>query len=243
MFRNGFVILGEYFLREWSFGGFGSFWMFWNEHPEYINVGHAQKERSSEWEIGKTTNIFGNAKLMRVKVKCQGKEKTSVRFSHRYAWIVFFSIFTMPQKIPFTSRACASFRQWKRSERDRAGAGHRSRPAVGARFVECQQWHSGQGFELQPMDLPSPFLSVRFKRVFFIQKIRGWSLLQKKTNPGLFAYLQIGLLLDPWDFTQKNNFSEIFWRPAWAAITTDVCHFATMGFLGPKGGEVVRLVS
>lgn len=41
------------------------------------------------------------------------------------------------------------------------------------RGVPSQQWHSCQGFELQPMDLPSSFRTVRFKRVFFIQKFWG----------------------------------------------------------------------
>ena len=93
--------------------------------------------------------------------------------------------------------------------------------------MPSQQWHSCQGFELQPMDLPSPFLSVRFSPSLLHTKNSGWITI-KKTNPelfaqkvaelitdylkkqtpaGLFAQLQIGFLLDfPMILPTKNHF-------------------------------------
>lgn len=132
------------------------------EHPEYINVGHAQKERSSEWEIGKATHMY-----LGTQNSCVSKSNARERKKHRCASATgtpeSFSFLFSPclTKSPIQAEHVHHFGSGNVPSATGPGLADRSRPAVGARFVECQQWHSCQGFELQPMDLTVFHRSVR----------------------------------------------------------------------------------
>ena len=80
----------------------------------------------------------------------------------------------------------------------------RSEPRPGRGWSSEQTWHSCQGFELQPMDLPSSFPTVRFSSSLLHTKNSGGSLVQKKNKPRAIGTIADRFIARPLRFYQQK---------------------------------------